>query len=240
MRIALAQGMHTDMPVNQLGEGTVQRCRKIWWTIYVLDRQMTSLMGLPQSIQDNQIYHQLPAFPGSPQKVVALSMQIRMCQIIAEINNSKFSARVSSQILIALAVYGMDGRLNRKFLVRTKAALASTTDLAADLQRSFDLQLDKPTISGVSRMAAHLHLLYHQVCLALIPAEYANRKQCIVLATRPLLLCFLKMRFQSADACLEALNSSANVLRLVQVCIDSAQHQLNILSCLLEQSLLGE
>lgn len=69
----------------------------------------------------------------------------------------------------------MDGRLNRKFLVRTKAALASTTDLAADLQRSFDLQLDKPTISGVSRMAAHLHLLYHQVCLASFQKEYANR-----------------------------------------------------------------
>ncbi|KAL4764818.1 Zn(II)2Cys6 transcription factor [Aspergillus foveolatus] len=208
MRIALAQGMHTDMPVQHLGEAHVQRCRKIWWTIYVLDRQMTSLMGLPQSIQDSQIHPQLPSFPGSPQKVVALSMQIRMCQIIAEINST---------------VYGADGRLNRKFLLRTKAALASTTDLAGDLQRSFDLQLDKSTISGVSRMSAHLHLLYHQ---------------CIVLATRPLLLCFLKMRFQSADACLETLNSSANVLRLLQVCIDSAQQQLNILNSLYEQSLL--
>ncbi|KAL4880748.1 hypothetical protein BJY04DRAFT_207920 [Aspergillus karnatakaensis] len=208
MRIALAQGMHTDMPVQHLGEAVVQRCRKIWWTIYVLDRQMTSLMGLPQSISDSQIHHQLPSFPGSPQKVVALGMQIRMCQIIAEINST---------------VYGTDGRLNRKFLLRTKAALASTTDLASDLQRSFDLQLDKSTISGVSRMSAHLHLLYHQ---------------CIVLATRPLLLCFLKMRFQSADTCLETLNSSANVLRLLQVCIDSAQHQLNILTCLYEQSLL--
>ncbi|KAL5051764.1 hypothetical protein BDW71DRAFT_194007 [Aspergillus fruticulosus] len=190
MRIALAQGMHTDMPVQHLGEALVQRCRKIWWTIYVLDRQMTSLMGLPQSIQDSQIHPQLPSYPGSPQKAVALSMQIRMCQIIAEINST---------------------------------ALASTTDLAGDLQRSFDLQLDKPTISSVPRMSAHLHPLYHQ---------------CIVLATRPLLLCFLKMRFQSADACLETLNSSANVLRLLQVCIDSAQQQLNILSSLYEQSLL--
>ncbi|KAL5343888.1 hypothetical protein BJX70DRAFT_385176 [Aspergillus crustosus] len=208
MRIALAQGMHTDMPIQHLGEAVVQRCRKIWWTVYVLDRQMTSLMGLPQSISDSQIHHQLPSFPGSPQKVVALGMQIRMCQIIAEINST---------------VYGTDGRLNRKFLLRTKTALASTTDLASDLQRSFDLQLDKTTISGVSRMSAHLHFLYHQ---------------CIVLATRPLLLCFLKMRFQSADTCLETFNSSANVLRLLQVCIDSAQHQHNILTCLYEQSLL--
>ncbi|KAL2800273.1 hypothetical protein BJX66DRAFT_183185 [Aspergillus keveii] len=208
VRIALAQGMHTDMPAQQLGEVVVQRCRKIWWTIYVLDRQMTSLMGLPQSIHDSQIHHQLPSYPGSPQKVVALSMQIRMCQIIAEINST---------------VYAPDGRLNRKFLLRTKAALASTTDLANDLQGSFDLQLDKSTISGVSRLSAHLHLLYHQ---------------CIVLATRPLLLCFLKMRFQSADICLETLNSSANVLRLLQVCVDSAQQQLSILGCLFEQSLL--
>ncbi|KAL2856630.1 fungal-specific transcription factor domain-containing protein [Aspergillus pseudoustus] len=208
VRIALAQGMHTDMPAQQLGEAVVQRCRKIWWTIYILDRQMTSLMGLPQSIHDSQIHHQLPLFPGSPQKVVALSMQIRMCQIIAEINST---------------VYAPDGRLNRKFLLRTKAALASTTDLANDLQGSFDLQLDKSTISGVSRLSAHLHLLYHQ---------------CIVLATRPLLLCFLKMRFQSADVCLETLKSSANVLRLLQVCVDSAQQQLNILGCLYEQSLL--
>ena len=98
MRIALAQGMHTDMPVQHLGEVLVQRCRKIWWTIYVLDRQMTSLMGLPQSIQDNQIHPQLPSFPGSPQKVVALSMQIRMCQIIAEINSSMYCPTVQSPV----------------------------------------------------------------------------------------------------------------------------------------------
>ncbi|KUL89532.1 hypothetical protein ZTR_04282 [Talaromyces verruculosus] len=148
LRFALAEGMHTDMPVQHLGDALMQRYRKIWWTIYILDRLMTSLMGLPQSIPDSQIHHQLPSFPDSPQKGIALSMQIRMCQIVAEINSS---------------VYGPDGRLNRKFLFRTKAALASTTDLANDLQRSFQLHLDRSTICGVSRLSAHLHLLYHQV-----------------------------------------------------------------------------
>ena len=82
--------MHTDMPVHYLGEALVERNRKIWWTIYILDRLMTSLMGLPQSIHDSQIHHQLPTFHGSPQKVIALGMQIRMCQIIAEINSSEY------------------------------------------------------------------------------------------------------------------------------------------------------
>ena len=164
MRIALAQGMHTDMPAAQLGEDVVQRCRKIWWTIYILDRQMTSLMGLPQSIQDDQLYHALPSFSGSPQKVIGVAMQIKMCQIIAEINSSEWPVNLFfSGLLIVLAVYGPDGRLNRKFLLRTKTALSSTTNLAHELQNSYDLQLDGASVSGVSRLGAHLHLLYHQV-----------------------------------------------------------------------------
>lgn len=85
--------MHTNMP-EHLGYACVQRCRRIWWTIYILDRQMTSLMGLPQSIQDDQVYDLMPSYPGSPQRAAALSMQIKMCQIIAEINRSKFPGAV--------------------------------------------------------------------------------------------------------------------------------------------------
>lgn len=90
MRIALAQGMHTDMPVENLGEPLVQRCRKIWWTVYILDRQMTSLMGLPQSIRDDDITCQLPSFPGSTQRAAALDMQIKLSRIYAEIARSTF------------------------------------------------------------------------------------------------------------------------------------------------------
>ncbi|KAB8234204.1 Zn(II)2Cys6 transcription factor [Aspergillus alliaceus] len=208
VRIALAQGMHTDMSEEHLGDALVQRCRRIWWTIYILDRQMTSLMGLPQSIRDDQLHHQLPYFPGSPQKGIALSMQIKVCQIMDEINSS---------------VYGPDGRLNRNFLLRTKTALASAAELVSELRKCYGLRLDESSISGVSRLSAHLHLLYHQ---------------CIVLATRPVLFCFLKMRIQSADSSLECLNSSANVRKLMQVCIDSAQQILNILTVLQQQNLL--
>ncbi|KAF5857274.1 hypothetical protein ETB97_005999 [Aspergillus alliaceus] len=208
VRIALAQGMHTDMSEEHLGDALVQRCRRIWWTIYILDRQMTSLMGLPQSIRDDQLHHQLPYFPGSPQKGIALSMQIKVCQIMDEINSS---------------VYGPDGRLNRNFLLRTKSALASAAELVSELRKCYGLRLDESSISGVSRLSAHLHLLYHQ---------------CIVLATRPVLFCFLKMRIQSADSSLECLNSSANVRKLMQVCIDSAQQILNILTVLQQQNLL--
>lgn len=89
MRIALSQGMHTDMPLEHLGEKIVERSRKLWWTVYVLDREMTSLMGLPQTIHDDDVHPQLPHFSGSTHRVAALHMQIRLCRTIASINRGK-------------------------------------------------------------------------------------------------------------------------------------------------------
>ena len=89
MRIALAQGLHTDMPVADLGEPIVERCRKIWWTIYILDRQMTSLMGLPLSIRDEDISCRPPLYSGSLQRAAALMMQIKLARIYADITTSR-------------------------------------------------------------------------------------------------------------------------------------------------------
>lgn len=88
MRIAMAQGMHTNMPAEDLGHNLVQRCGKIWWTIYILDREMTSLMGLPQSINDRNVQTQLPTF-ADPTETMSLRMHIKLSQILAEVNSSK-------------------------------------------------------------------------------------------------------------------------------------------------------
>ncbi|KAK6221842.1 Zn(II)2Cys6 transcription factor [Colletotrichum tabaci] len=204
--VAMNHGMHTDMPVMELGPGLVQRCRKIWWTVYVLDRQMTSLMGLPQSTLDEGVYCQLPSYPGSVHRTAALSMQIKFARIIAEISST---------------VYGANGRLNKKFVLSTKAVLQSIVSVADELRTSFPLYADE-RFDGISRLSAHLHLLYYQ---------------CIILATRPLLLCCLIKRF---DAPLEAdsLMASPKVRNPLQMCAESAVQILNILDRLRSQGLL--
>ncbi|GLI82258.1 hypothetical protein PoHVEF18_010686 [Penicillium ochrochloron] len=207
MRMAMAEGLHTQMPIEYLGESFVQRCRKIWWTVYIMDREMTSLMGLPQSLNDDHVSALLPTFPGAGQKTAGIGMQIKLSRIIAEINST---------------VYAIDGRLNRNFLLRTKTALASVARLADELQESFPLQAERST-NGVSRTSAYLHLLYHQ---------------CIVLATRPLLFCFLKIRFESPQNCSDALNTSRNVRNLIQMCMESSQQIISILHSLQLEGLL--
>ncbi|KAL0941385.1 C6 transcription factor [Colletotrichum truncatum] len=207
IRMAMGEGMHTDMPVQQLGEAHVERCRRLWWTVHILDREITSLMGLPPSIHEDYVLCQLPTYSGSTQRTAALRMRIKLSEVIGSINRK---------------VYGRDGRLNNKFMLGTKDVLESMAEVANELQQSFALPLEKDT-SCISRISAHLHLLHHQ---------------CIVLATRPLLFCFLKVRFESESKCAELLGASQTVRNLINMCIDSSQQMVAILDCLLSQGLL--
>jgi hypothetical protein len=61
-----------------------------------------------------------------------------------------------------LAVYGAKGRLRKKFVISMKSVLDDLTTLAQDLRQSFPLHPDD-RFGGISRMPAHLHLLYYQV-----------------------------------------------------------------------------
>ena len=181
LRIALEEGMHTNMQDQGLDETHVQRCRNVWWTVYILDRQMSSLMGVPLAVRDEDITASLPTFSGSVQKTFALELNVKLSRIISLILNSKFqpvhftpgplffcSIELESpvpscvNIVYAPAVYGAEGRLNRKFIKNTKDALKGTASVTDQLKQSFDLPVPGST-GGISRLAAHLHLLHHQV-----------------------------------------------------------------------------
>lgn len=62
----------------------------------------------------------------------------------------------------------------------------------------------------------------------------------MIVATRPLLFCFLKIRFESPETCTEFLDKSHNVRNLIQMCLESAQYTIRILLCLKSQGLLGK
>ncbi|OQE67764.1 hypothetical protein PENNAL_c0161G04641 [Penicillium nalgiovense] len=147
MRMAMSHGMHTCMSVGDLGLHVVERCRKIWWTVYVLDRQMSCIQGLPQSVDDRFVQSSLPSSSGPAGKLTTLGMHIKLCRRVAEINNK---------------VYAIDGRFNQTFLLSTKEALSNIAVLADELRETFPLHLNG-TDSGMPRTSACLHLFYQQV-----------------------------------------------------------------------------
>lgn len=89
MRMAVEQGMYTDMRSLHLPEQDVERCREIWWTVYVLDRQMTAMMGVPMSLSDDDITAPLPSFGGSGKKQLAMGLHVKLAKANAVILQSK-------------------------------------------------------------------------------------------------------------------------------------------------------
>ena len=87
--MAVEQGMHTDMRSHHMSESLVERCRETWWTVYVLDHQMTSLMGVPMSLSDDDITAPLPSFASSLARQKALDIHIKLARANATILQSK-------------------------------------------------------------------------------------------------------------------------------------------------------
>lgn len=88
MRICVEKGMHrkgTDL----FGETSAHRCRTIWWTTYVMDRQMSASLGVPPSISDDDITVELPSYGGSLQKPAAVRVQVKLAQATAKILSSE-------------------------------------------------------------------------------------------------------------------------------------------------------
>ncbi|PIG82846.1 hypothetical protein AARAC_003116, partial [Aspergillus arachidicola] len=207
LRGALEYGMYTEMHSSYLDPTYVQRCKLMWWTVYVLERRMSSLLGVPMGIAEESISSPFPLTDRNAQGVRALEMQVMLCQVLAQIDQT---------------VYGVEGKLDSRYLGATQSVLRSIAKVAEHLHRSFDLYEHGAT-GGISRVSAHLHLLEHQ---------------CIVLTTRPLLYIFLQSKLGQSDPSLMDWLQSETVQGLLHICVESAQQLVRILSNLLDQGLL--
>ncbi|KXJ85466.1 hypothetical protein Micbo1qcDRAFT_141544 [Microdochium bolleyi] len=207
LRLALNYGIHTDVSKDGFGGASVERIRRVWWTLYILDREMTCVSGLPQAVQSDDVHCQLPEFAGSPQRVVVLKMQLSLSQLMANINKT---------------VYGVGGKLNRDFQKGIESSLAEVARVHEELYKCFPLPPEQAS-GGISRTSAHLYLAYYR---------------CILLATRPILFCFLKIRLDSRQDCQTKLHSSATSRSMIQMCLDASIQTLVTLELLLEQNLI--
>ena len=145
-RIALSHGMHAEIQSIDMGDHMVQRCRKLWWTIYNLDRKLSSLMGSPNLLNDQDITTPLPVFTESNATTDAFAMNVKMSRLLGHVVGT---------------VYSIDGTVNKAFLNTTKAVLRGIADLADDL-----VAFSSRCFGEISRLAADLNLAYHR-CIIL-------------------------------------------------------------------------
>ncbi|OJJ42134.1 hypothetical protein ASPZODRAFT_105758 [Penicilliopsis zonata CBS 506.65] len=89
IRIAQLEGLHTQLPEDELGHETVTRCRNIWWSLYIIDRQISSALGLPMTVQDFDI-SALVDVPGDGSQNATFSLQVRLSQMMSSILSKIF------------------------------------------------------------------------------------------------------------------------------------------------------
>ncbi|KAJ5602792.1 hypothetical protein N7537_005748 [Penicillium hordei] len=150
LRILQVHGYHTDLSTRFTNEQELVRCQNIWWTVYILERQISVLMGTPLSISDNDINTSLPLFPDSPLKTATLVVHVKLSKAFSRIMN---------------ALYRDTRDMESTFVKSTQEVLQRVADVASELRENFPLP-EQGALSGISRVSGYLNLLYHQ-CIML-------------------------------------------------------------------------
>ncbi|GLA73544.1 hypothetical protein AtubIFM55763_004470 [Aspergillus tubingensis] len=146
MRMALVEGFHRALPVNQLGRILVERCSNIWWTVYILDRKFAALIGSPNSVRDDEITTLLWDPRTSSRNEATLSLHVKITQVITRVLNT---------------VYSADGTLGGVFLRKVRSVLQEMTTLSQELDEVFSHRFANSvdSLSGVTtRLTLSCHL----------------------------------------------------------------------------------
>lgn len=89
--MALSQGLHRELFGDEFTEEDKDRHYGLWWTIYILDRRFSTLMGAPSSIRDEDITVPLPDYEKNCHFMKAMSLQVPLARLHAQVLSSMTS-----------------------------------------------------------------------------------------------------------------------------------------------------
>ncbi|KAJ5658964.1 hypothetical protein N7507_005415 [Penicillium longicatenatum] len=195
MRVGLTLGLHHNIPESQCPDPVDRQHRiRLWWAIYVYDRIYSSKAGWPNQLSDEDINVEMPStIPGAA-------------------HEEQFSDTEFLNASIELA--GITGQVTEKvysrkkqpdsFLQREQKLLMSLKQWSQALPPHIRLNRDEPLPKNV----VSLHLQFNQ---------------CIILATRPILLYTL---IQSREAGHEKgpVSNAQTLKTLGDACIHAARN----------------
>ncbi|PYI20213.1 hypothetical protein BO99DRAFT_383021 [Aspergillus violaceofuscus CBS 115571] len=166
IRIAQYEGLHTQLSEEQLGSETVARCRRLWWTLYIMDRHFSYSVGLPMTTQDRDISTPIDPPEHCSQQDLALSLHAKLSRLLSYILSTVYNAE-RTQLHV--------------FLDTTKSILQTLAGYAHEMEEIIQIRL-RNSLDTMPRGTQHITLLYHQ---------------CVIVATRPLLLSALIDRLET-------------------------------------------
>ena len=208
VRIGFSLGLHVDK--YSLSHGHIEReiARRIWWTLYIYDKQTALSTGKPCAIAK----YGLKEPPPLPSESVLVSDSYTPRDYLQV---SAGLTRLTKETSHTLYVEPMSG-VEKLVFPRVMAILANLQEWANNVP------------SHLSRTTQVV--LSHRRPVALLHARYWS---VVILATRPFLLCSVLRHDRIQDTqkrrCYDELSN---------ICIDAAQRSLRVLQMMADESLL--
>ncbi|KAH6605214.1 fungal specific transcription factor [Trichoderma cornu-damae] len=229
LRMAISLGLHQEVSPHYcsqqgpaLDKAAREHRRRVWWSIYSLDRILCVKSGNPITIQDEDIGVDMPSpLPGDPEycPAVVLRHYTELSRILGQIH---------------LAIYR---RSNKSAPKSGKSLMASVQSIILSLSKwnrelPDELRFDPAQLTfGRESVGA-----------------FAHYYQCINMTVRPLLFHVVQRRLQairrSADGAAEKESDwkeglSQTTVRVIDMCIGAAQDVINMMAIVAQRDMVA-
>ncbi|KAI2462765.1 hypothetical protein F4781DRAFT_419001 [Annulohypoxylon bovei var. microspora] len=145
IRIALLEGLHTQLPEHELGEETINSCRDLWWTLYLMDRHFSSSVGLPMSIQDSDITTPINPPNAGSRGDSFRTLQVNLSHLLSVILTTVYKPHITPL---------------GTFLEQTRSILHTLAHHAQEIEKIISLLQN--SVGTMPRDTSYLTLMYHQ------------------------------------------------------------------------------
>ncbi|KAH7176872.1 hypothetical protein EDB81DRAFT_773708 [Dactylonectria macrodidyma] len=160
LRIAVTKIMNVLIP-ETFQPPNVEYQRRLWWTLYCIDRKSAAMLGSTLIIRDDDISIPFPTTKEGDEVQNVFATHVTLSSHLGKILD---------------VIYGVHNQQQRNFIVEVKAILSRLADTLVVLREHLFLDLHTPS-QPLSRDAATLHLLLHQcVILTVRPVLFSLLK----------------------------------------------------------------
>ena len=81
------EGLHTELPKDEIGARAWKRGHDLWWTVYILDRHLATTLGVPISVQDSDITCPLQDQNEGSQQDNVLALHVKVSRLLSSISD---------------------------------------------------------------------------------------------------------------------------------------------------------
>ena len=89
--MCFTEGLHTQMSIDRSSDARFpERNHDLWWTIYSLDRQLSTSLGVPPSMRNEDVTASL-GLSMSHQNDNTFILKTKLSQLVSTMSNSKYA-----------------------------------------------------------------------------------------------------------------------------------------------------